>query len=804
MFKNYFKTAWRNLWKNKVYSTINVGGLAIGMAACIVILLFVFYENSFDNFHTKNIYRLNEVQKFEGMAATQKVGLSMFPMGPTLKNEYSEIRNFTRIHWEEKDLMAYQDKRVFLPEMFFVDSTFLQMFDFKLLRGNRETVLQKPKSVVLTAAAAKKIFGNEDPIGKTITRYGGDTLSFAVTGILEDVPPNSELQFDGLFSFNTIYTPEMMNWWGGNWLDTYFELAPGTNTALLEKKFPVYLKKYMARNDNWKSYELFLLPLRAVHSNAADIGLDYLNYQKFDKAYTRTFFIIALIVLIIACINFMNLSTARSAERAREVGVRKSIGANRMQLASQFITETILLSLVALVVAVILVECSLPYISRLSQRNISLPFFSHPVTLIYILLGTILVGVISGLYPAAYLSSFQPVKVLKGTMQSGKNKSLLRSSLVVVQFSSAIFLMIATLFVVRQLNFMLKKDPGFIRDQVLTFPLDDITYRKYDLLKQELLKSALVTGVTAAQDQLGSHLDQSGVQFKGTGPLRTLSSTRLIVDPDYLRLYHIGLVEGRDFSNEKSANGKEYIINEKLANELLKDDTTHSSISSLLGKQFGFDSSGILTGTIVGIAKDFNFNSLQAKMETMFLFNQKDGGFSRVSAKINGAKTTEAIAYIQSKWNELFPDHPFEYQFLDAHFEELYRSDTQVSRIVSILATLAIIISCLGLFGLASYSAEKRIKEIGIRKVMGASVQSIVSLLSMHFLILVGIANLIAWPLAWIGLHKWLQDYAYHIEINWWVFIVSGIVALLIALITVSIQAIKAAVANPTKNLRME
>jgi putative ABC transport system permease protein len=801
MFKNYLKTAWRNLWKNKVFSAINIIGLSIGMAACIVIMLFVFYEKSFDNFHSKNIYRLNEVQKFEGMVASQKVALSMFPMGPTLKNEFPEIKNFTRIHWADKVQMTYGDKRVFLPEMYFVDSTFFQLFDFKLIKGNRQTVLQKSNSTVLTEAGAEKLFGKEDPIGRTVTHYGQDTTSFVVTGIMQNVPQNSQLQFDGLLSFSTIYNahPEMMNNWGGNWLDTYFELASNTNVAALERKFPAYLKRHMAEGEGWKSYELFLLPLKEVHAGASDIGLDYINSKKFDKKYTNIFSIIALIVLVIACINFMNLSTARSAERAKEVGIRKSIGALRFQLSLQFLGETVLLSLIALVFAIVLVELSLPYVNNLSQRNLSLPLFSDPGLLISVLGGTIIVGILSGLYPAAYLSSFQPVKVLKGSVQTGKNKGLLRNVLVVGQFTSAIFLMIATIFVVRQLNFMQAQDPGFTKDQILNIRLDGVTSRKFDLLKQELSGNSLIAGVTGAQDVLGSHLDQSGIEFRGDGPLRQLTSTRLIVDPDYLRLYKIPIVAGKNFSTDPSENGKEYIINQALAKELLKDNPK-ASIASLLGKHFGFDS----LGTIVGIAKDFNFNSLHYKIETMFMYNQKDWGFSNISVKINGSKAKDAIAFIQSTWKKTFPDHPFEYQFLDDHFAEVYRADAQVSKIVGVLAGLAIIISCLGLFGLASYSAEKRIKEVGIRKVMGASVQNIVSLLSTHFIKLVLIANLIAWPVAWFTLNKWLQDYAYRIDISWWVFVLAGLTAMLIALITVSFQAIKAAIANPAKSLRTE
>jgi putative ABC transport system permease protein len=801
MFRNYFKTAWRNLWKNKIYSAVNIVGLAIGMAACILIILFVSYEKSFDNFHSKNIYRLNEVQKFEGMVASQKVALSMFPMGPTLQKEFPEIKNFTRISWAQKVQMNYQDKRIYLPQIFLVDSTFLQLFDFKLLKGNRETVLEKPNSAVITEATAEKLFGKENPIGKTITHYGGDTTSSIVTGVLENVPQNSQLQFDALFSFSTYYSthPEMSNNWGGNWLNTYFELAPNTNIAALEKKFPAYLKKYMAEGNQWKSYELFLLPLKDVHANANDIGLDYINYQKFDKNYTNIFFIIALIVLLIACINFMNLSTARSAERAREVGIRKSVGAHRRQLSTQFISESVILSLTALVLAVVLVELFLPYINNLSQRNLQFPLFSNWWLFLSVISSTVIIGILSGLYPAAYLSAFQAVKVLKGSVQTGRNKSQLRNILVVTQFSSAIFLMIATIFAVRQLHYMQSRDPGFSREQVVAVPLDEITFKKFDIIKQDLLKSSLVSGVTGAQDVLGSHLDQSGIQFQGDGPLRHLTGTRLIVDHDYLKLYKIPLLLGKNFSSEASVNGKEYIINESLAKELLKDNPK-KPMSWLLGKNFGFDS----IGYIIGIAKDFNFNSLHYKIETMFMYNQKDWGFSNMSVKLNGSKAGDALAFIQSVWQKNCPDHPFEYQFLDDRFADVYRTDTQVSQIVGILATLAIIISCLGLFGLASYSAERRVKEVGIRKVLGASVQNIVAMLSKDFLKYVLIAALIAWPLAWFSIYKWLQDYAYRIDISWWIFLFAVLIAIIIAFITISFQAIKAAIANPVKSLRTE
>ncbi|HTR29861.1 MAG TPA: ABC transporter permease [Puia sp.] len=799
MFRNYLKIAWRNLWKNKVYSIINIAGLATGMAASIVILLFVFYENSFDRFHTKNLYRLNEVQKFPGMVTSQKVALSMFPMGPTLRQEFPEIRNYCRVRWSRKYELSLGDKHLFLPQILLVDTSFLQMFNFPLLRGDPATALLQPNSAVLTETTARKLFGADDPMGKTIRHAYDDTTLYTVKGVVADPPENSHIQFDALFSFNTFFRKEMMQNWGGNWLHTFLELSPHTNPAALEAKFPAYLKKYMERGEGWKYYDLFLLPLRDVHAGTSDFAIDRLNYMKFDRSYTRVFLAIALIVLLIACVNFMNLSTARSAERAREVGIRKAIGALRLQLGAQFLSEALLLALLALILAAGLVAAAIPWVNSLSSRHLQLVFFQSGWIVGAILAATVLLGILSGLYPAIYLSSFRPVRVLKGLPQMGKNKGMLRNLLVVGQFTSAIFLIVATIFVYRQLNYMQDKDPGFVREQLVNIKLDDVTGQKFDVLKKELSNSTLITGVTAAQDQLGSSLDQSGVNFRGDGPERNLAVTLLVVDPDYLRVYKIPVIYGNNFSHEKSAAGREYIINEELARELLKDEPKHS-MPWLIGRTFGFDT----TGSIVGIAKDFNFNSLHNKIETMFFLNQANQGLNTMSVRIDGARTNQAIAYLEAVWNRLFPGQPFEYQFLDDRFRDVYRADQQVTTMVSVLAVLAIFISCLGLFGLASYSAEKRVKEIGIRKVMGASIRQIVGLLSRQFVGLVLLANLIALPLAGFAIHRWLEDYAYRIAISWWVFALAGILALVIALATVSILAFRAAIANPVNSLRSE
>jgi putative ABC transport system permease protein len=799
MLKNYLKIAFRNIWKNKVFSAINIVGLAIGMAACIVIMLFVFYESSFDKMHTKNIYRLDEVQKFEGMVAPQKVALSMFPMGPTLKAEYPEIKNFARIRKMDKVELTYQEKKVELPVALWADPSFFALFDYKLLEGDRSAVLNEPNTAVLTEQSARKIFGDIDPIGKTVTRYDRDTLTFKVTGIMQNVPSNSHLRFDALFSFKTDDRPQNMQNWGSNWLVTYLELSKNANVAELEKKFPAFLKKHM-KEGGWKFYELFLQPLADVHAKSTDITHDYINTQKFDRTYTYIFSVIAIIVLIIACVNFMNLSTARSMGRAKEVGLRKSIGAQRFQLAGQFIGESVLLSFMALVLAVVIVKLVLPYMVDFSKRDLDFAIFTNPALLFGVLAGTVVIGVFSGLYPAAFLSSFEPITVLKGTLRTGKSN--FRSALVIAQFTSAVFLIIATGFAVKQLRFMQEKDPGFEKAQVMIIPLNFRSEPKYNSLKQEFLSSSLVESVSGSHQRLGNNFHQTGVTYRGDGPDKSIASSQVVVDPDYLSLYKIKIIAGRNFMDDAADNGKTYIVNESLAKELVKDQKDRS-VKSVVGKRFGFSGMDSL-GTIVGVAKDFNFNSLHNKIETLCIFNQKDWGYSEMSVRIKGKDIKQAIAALTTIWNRQVPAQPLSYTFLDEDFTELYRADSQVSDIVGILAGLAIFVSCLGLFGLASYSAERRVKEIGVRKVLGASVGGIVTLLSRDFMKLVLAAIVIAMPMAWWAVSTWLQEFAYRIEIEWWVFVLAAILAITVALLTISFQSIKAALMDPVKSLRSE
>lgn len=802
MLKNYLKIAFRNLRKNKLFSFLNIAGLSIGMAVCILILLFVQYERDFDGIHKKNIYRLDEVQKWEGMVAPQKVALSMYPMGPTLVEEFPEILNFTRVRPGGSMKFVQENATPTLEEVIWADSSFFQIFDFQLIEGDPATALVEPRSIVLTEKGAKKLFGDTPAMGNILQVAEEDSLFFTVTGILADIPENSHLRFEAVNSFSTFAGPRNMENWGGNWLTTYLELTDQVDLAALESKFPDYLLAHM-EEENAQGYELFLQPLSEVHAGSKDITHDYLNYQKFDGAYTQIFFYIALIVLFIAGINFVNLSSAKSIGRAMEIGVRKASGATRKQLYSQFISESILISLMAMVLSVTMVFLALPYLSEFSQRDLHFPLFSDPLLLLGVIGGAFLVGILSGIYPAVFLTSFQPVKVLKGSATSGSRKSNFRNVLVVVQFSCAIFLIISTFFATRQVKYMQEKDLGFSYDQVLTMPLGRRYSDRYEVLKEKLLSNSLVQNVTASGQRLGNNLHQTSVTFHGEGPARNLATSQVVVDEDFLNVYEIELIAGRNFTNSEADQGRTYLINESLANELLQNEEEGKELEDLLGAEFGF--SGMdSAASIVGIVKDFNFNSLHHKIETLTIFNNKDWGYEEVSVKISSQQVPEALAHLESIWSEVIPETEFEYEFLDQHFTELYRADRTVNAIVGMLTALSILISCLGLFGLATFTTEQRVKEIGIRKVLGASIAGVVTILSVDFVKLVLVSLLVAIPVSWFVVNNWIQDFAYRVSMDWWIFALSGILAILIALLTVSSQAIKAALMNPVKSLKSE
>jgi putative ABC transport system permease protein len=620
--------------------------------------------------------------------------------------------------------------------------------------------------------------------------------------VLENVPAQSHLQFDALLSMSTMQQPAMLKDWSNHFVRTYVELAPGTDVGALERKLPAFLRKYMGK-DAAKSFELFLQPLGEVHGGSADITHDYNNHRKFERRYSSLFVALALAVLGIAVLNFINLSTARAAQRAKEVGIRKAIGAFRMQIAAQFVGESVLLSGLALVLALGLVYLALPLVRTLSERDLQLPLFTNPWLVPVVLAATVTVGVLSGLYPAAFLSAFGPAQVLKGAGPGVGKKATFRNLLVVGQFAAGILLLIGTIVSTRQVRYMLHRNPGFDREQVVVLTMDATAGQQYQTLRQELLRQPGVTDVTASGQRLGNNLHQTVAAFRGEGPLRKLNVSQLVADVNYLSFYKIALVAGRGFSPAGAAGSRqEYVINESLARELL-GNTPGRPFETLIGKAFGFGSDDA-DGTIVGIVRDFHFNSLHHKVETLAIAATPNVGYGEVSVRVAAGQAPATIRRAEALWRRLAPTQPFEYAFLDDHFGQLYRADAQVSQVVALLAGLAVLIACLGLFGLALYTTQRRTKEIGIRKVFGASVGSLVALLSGDFLKLVVVAFLLAAPVAWWTLRAWLDQFAYRIPMGWWPFALAGLLAVGVAWLTVAFQSVRTARTNPVKSLRSE
>jgi len=794
MLKNYVKIAYRNLARHAGYAFINIFGLAIGMAVCLLIFLFIDHENRFDAFHTKGdrIYRLDEIQAFAGMDA-QHVALSMYPMAPTLQDEFPEVASYVRFVGAS-DLMRYEDRQILLNNAFWVDSTFFDVFDFPLLRGDAATALDEPGSALLTASTARRLFDDADPMGKTVR--SGDT-ELRVTGILGDVPTTSHLQFDAVFAVRTIETPEWLDNWGGNWLNTYLLLEEGADPAAMEAKLPEYEVRHMGE-DRAAYYTLYLQPLADVHLGSSHITHDYNNFKKFDRKYVFTFSILALFVLAIAGINFMNISTARSAQRAREVGVRKAVGARRPELAQQFIGESVLLTGIALVIAFLLVFAALPFVEALTDRDLSLDLFARLRTVLLILGTTLVVGILSGLYPAVLLSAFKPVQVLKqqaGFSTSKGRRFSMRNGLVVAQFAIAIAMIVGTVLTLQQLQFMQTQHPGFDRHQVVVMPLNRTANEKYDVLKAELLNHPHIRGATASGQRLGNNIHQAGMRAEGDDGPRSISSSNLNVDYDYLSFYGMELTAGRTFLKDRGTDqGRAFVVNEAMVREMGWEDP--------VGKGFAYSWQDS-TGTVIGVVQDFNFNSLHHKIQPIALSVQ-DWGYNELSVRIDGAAMEQTLADMEAIWDRTVGDRPFEYTFLDDHFAELYASDRKVNRVVSLLAMLAIFIACLGLFGLSSIAIDQRIKEVGIRKVLGATAPQLVLLLSRGFAVLIGVAFMIAAPVSYFLMHRWLENFAYHVEISWPIFLMAGVAALAVALLTTSFRALRAARANPVEALRYE
>ncbi len=799
MFKNYFKIGYRNLFKNSVHSFINISSLAIGIAACMAIYLFIENERSFDQFHSKKsqIYRLDEIQNFSG-TKEQNVALSMPGMGPAMLNDFPEIVNYTRFRSRGENLFTKDETRLTVKKTFLVDSTFLEIFDFPLLVGDRKHALDEPNNILLTEETALKFYNSaEEALDNTISI---DDELYKITGVLADVPETSHLQFDALISLTTITRtePDFNNRWGSNSLNTYLLLENNVDITALESKFDDFMIRHMEDPDIVNYINLFLQPLTEVHLGSTDIEHDYNNYRKFNGKYLEVFMLVGIFILIIASVNFMNLTTARASQRWREIGVRKVVGAKKGQLFNQFILESVMLAMLAMLFALALNLFLMPFLNNLMGRHLSMMYFvDHPLSIGLILIATFGLGVLAGLYPSLYMTSFQVVKALKGNVSSGR-KSILKSGLVVLQFGLASAMIVGTLVVVDQLNFMKNKDIGFDTHQMMLIKMNDQANDKFEVLKTELSKSQYVKGVTASGQRIGNNFHQWGFKVRMDTGFFNMASSNVFVDYDYLEVYGIKLKEGRSFSKKFSTDdGLAFIINESLAKEL----GIKKPIGTVAGHSWYPDDS---LGTIIGVTEDFNFNSLHHKVNTLAMVVHSEWGYDEMSVKIAGDNIPAAIAEVKDIWEKNIIDWPFEYSFLDQHFEKLYESDRQMSAIVTVMTVLAILIACMGMFGLASLSTERKTKEVGIRKVLGASFGQIIYLLSKNFITLILIAFIIVTPITYYILDNWLMNFAFHVDINLLIFLVGGLLTLAIALITIGYHTIKASVSNPVKALKYE
>lgn len=799
MIRNYITIALRNIRQNPLYSFINIFSLAIGLAACMVIYLFIQDEKSFDAFNLKRdrIYRVDEVQSFPG-TNVQKVALTMPGMAPAFKADFPEVENITRFMNRQKLLVSKGDTRALIPNMAYVDSTFLDIFDFKVTQGDRQTALDEPYSMIVSESMAKRFFKSPDEaLGNTLT-FGKNEMK--ITGVMPDVPEQSHMKFDALISMATVLAEnkEFNDRWGGNSLNTYMLLYPNADIAAMEAKFPDFMSRHMPDSKNINDfYKIYLQRLDQVHLGSIDIEHDYNNYRKFNGAYLGIFYMVGGFILLIAAVNFMNLTTARASHRWKEIGVRKTVGAKRTQLFGQFILESVIMAVMALILAVLFDMGFLPLLDSLIGRQLSIVnFFSEYQYVIAMVFGTIALGLLSGIYPSFYLTSFSMSKALKGGKAEGK--SLFRSSLVIVQFGLALAMIVSTLVVVQQLSYMRTTDIGFDKDQMLLVDMGGEANQKFETLKQELSRSPYVLGVTASGQRLGNNFHQWGSFKVKYDSIRTINPSNINVDYDYLKVYGIELVAGRGFSKENPTdNGKAFIINETFAKEI--------GIKDVVGAPAGhgwYHNDSL--GSIIGVAKDFNFNSLHFKVNTLEMVVHPDWGYDEMSVKIDKAHVKEAITFVKENWEKNVPSYPFDYSFLDEHFEVLYRSDEQMGTVVTIMAGLAILISCMGLFGLAAITTEKKTKEIGIRKALGASETQITVLLSRNFALLILVSFVIVSPLTWLLLNQWLESFAYRIGVNPLMFLFGGTIALTIAMATISFHTIRSARANPVKALRYE
>ena len=781
MWQNYFKVAWRNLWRYKGFSLINIVSLSLGISFALLIGLWVKNELSYDRFHDNldDLYFVWTNADWDGL---QTWPTSPGPLATSLKAKVPEIKAAARHAWENESLLKVGEKAIKFKGLY-TDPDFLQMFSFEAIEGDLKTALSDPNSIVITESLANTLFGLASPIGQQIQMEENE--NYTVSAVLKDVSLHSTIQFTWLGSWDR--WAKERNWvktWGNVTFSTYVQLQEGADPTSLAEK----LNQFEQAKEH--GLEFFLQPL----------AQKYL-YSKFEKGvqnggridYVNIFSLVAIFLLVIACINFMNLATARSGRRAKEIGIRKTVGAARKSLTVQFISEAILLAFISSLLAIVLVKYSLGSFNKIFDKSLTLDF-SDPFLWISILGLSIITGFLAGSYPAFLLSSFKPVQVLKGGIfQMGDQSSLLRKALVIFQFAISVFLIISTIVVHRQLSYIKNKNLGIDRKDLIYLNLEGDLYNKRNTLREKLQNSPFIKSVTFTQSNPMNLSGSSGdLEWPGKDPEEMLLASAMAVGEGFTKTFGVELIAGRDFSSARPGDTSNYIVNEELVKSIGLDDPIGTEVEFWFGK-----------GQIVGVMKNYHLQSMHIPIKPLILGYYPENA-SLGWIKPNPGQTKEAIRVTRQIAQEINPDYPFQYNFADESFNQIYQDETLIAQLANIFGIIAILVSCLGLFGLSTYSAERRRKEIGIRKVFGATVQHIVQLLSTDFLKLVLVSILLAVPFAWYFSNEWLQTFAYSIQLEWWYFVIAGFSAVLIAFFTISFQSIKAAISNPVNSIRSE
>ncbi len=808
MLKNYIKTALRNLFRHKGYSLINISGLAIGMATCLLILLYVNHELSYDNYNVDayRIYRIGFNGRWGGRDFN--ICVAPAPMADVVLETYPEIEEAVRFRFQGSFIVQYGDNSFKEDRIIFTDASFFNLFTIPLLKGDPQTALKEPHTLVMSRKTAEKYFRDEDPIGKTLKL--DNRTDYKVTGVFEEIPDNSHFHYDILLSMESHADSKNKFWLSMNY-QTYIRLHKEADYKALERKFDELVEKYVGpqmaafigtsleklAEEGETVAEYFLQPLRSIHLHSDLLGeLEATS----DVKYVYIFTAIAVFIILIACINFMNLSTARSAGRAKEVGIRKVLGSFRKQLIGQFLTESIFLSVLSMIVALVLVRLTLSPFNRLSGKILGMDDLGQ-ISMIFIVLAiTIITGFLAGGYPAFFISAFRPVNVLKGQMRTGLKAGRFRSVLVVFQFTASIILIIGTFIVYNQLHYIQNKKLGYNKEQVLILNDTYLLRKQAETFKNEMVAYPDIVSATATNylPITPSNRNNTAVFPDGERDSRRASSMQnWIVDHDYIETMGMKIVEGRDFSREYSTDADAAIINQALVKHFGWEDPLVHKVGRVTSMQGAFK-----LYQVIGVVEDFHYETLRENIGPLVMF--LGNNTVRISFRVKTDNIAKTIGLLEKKWKEFLPNSPFDYTFMDERFAAMYQAEQRVGKIFAVFATLAVFIGCLGLFGLAAFTAEQRTKEIGIRKVLGATAPGIVRLLMKEFVILIAIANVIAWPVAYFVMKDWLKDFAYRISMGAWIFIVAGVLTLFIAMLTVIYQAMRAAFMNPIDSLRYE